>query len=247
MQYHVARNGQTYGPYTLEDLRRYVASGNVLLTDTAKSDEMADWVPVSQLLGGAGEGATGVPFGTAPSANDSAAQPAFGAPVAGYSAPVTAYAPAIGVEDPPNLNWGLLLLFGLLTCGVFTVIYDLIQAFWWKRIEPATRVVTFYLICYACYFVNVLISTGNMVAMRHGHRPNLLGSLFSIAGFVLLLVARFTFRGELERHYNTVEPVGLTLGGVMTFFFGGLYFQYHFNRINTIKQAARYSVGAMPR
>ena len=30
MQYHVSRNGQTYGPYTLEDLQRYVASGNVL-------------------------------------------------------------------------------------------------------------------------------------------------------------------------------------------------------------------------
>jgi hypothetical protein len=26
----------------------------------------------------------------------------------------------------------------------------------------------------------------------------------------------------------------------MTFFFGGLYFQYHFSRINQIKQTARY-------
>ena len=246
MQYRVARNGQIYGPYTLDDLRRYVASGNVLPTDSAKSDEMADWVPVSQLLASTEEGATAIPFGTVPPTGDAAAQPVSGTPVAGYSAPV-AYPSAFAVEDPPNLNWGLLLLFGLLTCGIFTVIYDLIQAFWWKRIQPATRVVTFYLICYACYFINVLLSTGNLVAMRHGHRPNLLASLFSIAGFVFLLLARFTFRGELERHYNTVEPVGLTLGGVMTFFFGGLYFQYHFNRINAIKQAARYSAGAMPR
>ncbi len=51
MLYHVTRNGQNYGPYTLEDLQRYVASGNVLPTDLAKSDEMAEWVPVSQVLG----------------------------------------------------------------------------------------------------------------------------------------------------------------------------------------------------
>ena len=247
MRYHVSRNGQVYGPYTLEDLHRYLASGHILSTDSAKSDEMADWVPVSRVLASAGAGAAGASFGTASPVSDPTAQIPAGTPVAAYGVPGASYAPAVGGEDPPNLSWGLLLLFGLLTCGVFTVIYDLIQAFWWKRIEPATRVVTFYLICYACYFVNVLLSTGNMVAMRHGHRPNLLGSLFSIAGFVLLLLARFTFRSELERHYNTVEPVGLTLGGIMTFFFGGLYFQYHFNRINTIKQAARYSVGAMPR
>ena len=51
MLYHISRNGQNYGPYTLEDLNRYVASGNVLLTDLAKSDDRPDWVPVSQVLG----------------------------------------------------------------------------------------------------------------------------------------------------------------------------------------------------
>ena len=50
MHYQVSRNGQMYGPYTLEDLQRYLASGNVLPTDLAKSEEMADWVPVSQLI-----------------------------------------------------------------------------------------------------------------------------------------------------------------------------------------------------
>jgi hypothetical protein len=42
MLYHVTRGGQTYGPYTLEDLKKYVASGNVLPTDLAKSDDMPD-------------------------------------------------------------------------------------------------------------------------------------------------------------------------------------------------------------
>ena len=50
-------------------------------------------------------------------------------------------------------------------------------------------------------------------------------------------------RAALEEHFNGPEPVGLQLNPVMTFFFGGLYFQYHLNRINALKQAARYGAG----
>jgi hypothetical protein len=52
-------------------------------------------------------------------------------------------------------------------------------------------------------------------------------------------------RESIERHFNGPEPVGLRLSGVMTFFFGGLYFQYHFTRINAMKNAMRY--GMTPR
>ena len=62
MTYQVSRNGQMYGPYTLEDLKRYVASGNILGTDMAKSEEMPDWLPVAQILGIAGTaGTTSIP------------------------------------------------------------------------------------------------------------------------------------------------------------------------------------------
>jgi len=50
MTYQLSRDGQLFGPYTIEDLQRYLASGNVMLTDLAKGEGMTDWVPVSQLL-----------------------------------------------------------------------------------------------------------------------------------------------------------------------------------------------------
>src|SRR6202011_1321458 len=62
MTYQVSRNGQLYGPYSLEDLQRYVATGNVLLTDLAKSDDMPIWLPLSQ-----GPAAPGTPIPAAPS------------------------------------------------------------------------------------------------------------------------------------------------------------------------------------
>ena len=51
MNYQLQRQGQTFGPYTLDDLRRYLASGNVQADDLVQSEEMTDWLPVAQVLG----------------------------------------------------------------------------------------------------------------------------------------------------------------------------------------------------
>ena len=63
-----------------------------------------------------------------------------------------------------------------------------------------------------------------------------------LISIVLALASRFVFRAELLRHFNGPEPMGLHLSWWMTLFFGGLYFQYHFNRINELKRALRVSV-----
>jgi len=43
-------------------------------------------------------------------------------------------------------------------------------------------------------------------------------------------------RRSLLNYYNTVEPIGLQLSPVMTFFFALFYFQYHFTRIANWKR-----------
>ena len=48
---------------------------------------------------------------------------------------------------------------------------------------------------------------------------------------VTALAAIFGMRSSLVRYYNSVEPIGLRLSGVMTFFFSILYLQYHLSRI----------------
>jgi hypothetical protein len=56
---------------------------------------------------------------------------------------------------------------------------------------------------------------------------------------VASLVARFSFKNSMEEHFNGPEPMGLQLSGVMTFFFGSVYFQYHINDIARRKAADR--------
>jgi GYF domain 2 len=221
MPYQVLRNGQTYGPYTLEDLQRYVASGNVLLTDMAKSEDMAEWVPVSQILGASG------------ATPGYAAPPAYGGSAAAYPA-----VHGIAYPDPPNLNWGLELLLGLFTCGLFVIVWNLVIAAWAKRVQPATNVLMYYIIATVLVIANSGRSYGVMIAIGHHQHfhQNLLGGLIGIASWVARLIARFMLRDTLEQHFNGPEPLGLRLSAVMTFFFGGIYFQYKLNEINQIKQ-----------
>lgn len=50
-------------------------------------------------------------------------------------------------------------------------------------------------------------------------------------------------KASIEQHFNTVEPIGLQLSGVMTFFFNVIYFQYHFTEIARAKQAQQMNFG----
>lgn len=235
MLYHVTRNGQNYGPYTIEDLKRYVASGNILPSDMAKSDDMADWVPVAHVLGQTVGGAPGAPIPYPPAS----AQP---------------YAP-LGLApypDAPNLNWGLVLLFAFFTCSLFMFVWNLVNAAWLKRVQPNSKAIIYYAIATVLFFLQMALGTHaqtHIVTQPPGMNWNWMlthyqghpwTGLLGLATWIIRLIARFTMRSELEQHFNTAEPVGLSLSGVMTFFFGGVYFQYHLNRINELKRMARY-------
>jgi hypothetical protein len=221
MNYFVSRDGQQYGPYTLADLQRYLASGNILPTDMARSEGMQDWVPVSQITGNIDVNAPAAApqgYGQVPTY---AAAPGYPQP----GQPLAAGAP----ELVPDLHWGLVLLFGFLSCGLFLYIWMFFQALAAKRLDPRSNAIILYIIGAAISFGGT--SVGVAIGYNHYGTPNLSG-LLNVAGWVLIIVGHFNIKSSLESYFNTVERIGLRLSGVMTFFFGTIYLQYHFNRIN---------------
>jgi hypothetical protein len=208
MNYFIERNGQQYGPYTLADLQRYVASGQILLTDMAFTEGATAGVPVSQIVG-------------------------TPAPVVPANMP---YAPLATNRNPPNLHWALVLLFSIFSCGLFSAIWNLVQAEWMKKVDPESKAMGYYLGAIGVLVVTVFLSF--QLAYRHG--PNTGAGVMNLVYLGLLIVGRFSLKASLEKYYNTVEPIGLVLSGVMVFFFGDIYFQYHFNKIMERKQAAAY-------
>jgi len=207
LTYKIARDGQEFGPYSLADVQRYVGTGNILLSDLALAEGATEWIPVAQVVG---------TIAVAPPMP------------AGYAA-----AAMLQFPDPPNLHWALVLLFAVLTCGLFLYAWDIVQALWTKRVQPNSKALMYYIPGLAL----LLVSVGLAVSQKSAP----VGSLLNFVGAIVLVVGRFILRSSLEEHFTTADPIGLTLSGAMTFFFGPLYFQYHFNRINEIKRAYRLS------
>jgi len=229
MVYQISRGGQTYGPYTLADLKRYVESGHVLLTDMAKGDEMPEWATVSQILN---------PSGVPPVAPPAQADPAY---AAGY-APHSTDVPVAQFPDPPNLHWGIVFLLDIVTFGLFQIVWNFILSAWMKRVQPNSQALLYYVGGYGLLFLNTGLSIPIYIAMiHHTHYSSNLGlSILGIVAWALRLMARFNMKNSLEEHFNTVEPIGFRMSAVLTFFFGGIYIQSQLNRLNEIKQAVRY-------
>jgi hypothetical protein len=242
MNYYIQRQLPEYGPYTLADLQRYVAQGNILLTDLTRNEGTTEWVPVSQVIGNI-PAAPPVP----------AALPAGGTVYAGNAAPagtahpVAAVQPLPGGPMPPDLHWGLVLLIGFL-CGIFQWVWLFIEVGFVKKISPASNFLAFLIAGIAIqigslilYFIAILVfaaAAGNSNNPPVGPLLVVVFLFFGalLVGAVLFIVGIFKMRDAIQEYYNTVEPINLRLSGVMTFFFNVFYFQYHFSRIAVWKR-----------
>jgi len=215
MTYRTARNGQIYGPYSLMELQRYLASGQILPTDLVQSEAMQEWLPVEQV------------FPTAPIA----------------VTPQPGGLPKL-FPDPPNVPWWVALLIGIFTLGFFFQIWDIVESAWMRRVDRSSVALYLYLIEGVVYllklpltFENIAYNLGYGPAVDSGH-----SWILTLLGVVLFFATRLVFRHELLRHFNGPEPIGLRLNWFLMLLFGGLYVQYHFNRINELKRALRISV-----
>ncbi|HKF23447.1 MAG TPA: DUF4339 domain-containing protein [Candidatus Angelobacter sp.] len=224
MKYYIQRGVNEYGPYTLAELQRYVAQGNIAMSDLARSEGMTDWVPVSQVLGD-----IPIPV-TAPTV------PAAGGTVYGGASPYGTAAPVVAGPVPTDFHWALVLLITLV-CYWFAVIWLFVEASFIKKIAPQSKGILLLAFAFAGAFVG-LLTLAIAGEMDHGNSSpvaSMVGLLILIVGCILYWVAVFSMRSDLEDYYNTTENIQLRLSGVgsalLTFFFAVYYFQWHFSRI----------------
>lgn len=158
-------------------------------------------------------------------------------------------APHIGAAllfpDPPDLPWWVALILGIVTGGLFFVIWDIVEAAWLRRVSERSAALALYVVV-AILYVLRLPQAWHIVAYNAFNGPLVvttpLGEGVGLAGLALAIAARFVFRNELLQHFNGPEPLGLRLNAFWTLLFGGLYFQFHFNRINEQKRMLRMSL-----
>ena len=229
MKYYIQRELNEYGPYTLADLQRYVAQGSIQLADLTRSEGMTDWVPVSQVIGN-----IPIPLAAGTAAGDYAGGAVYGGSGTVYDGSTTGFGvQAVPMQGspivPPDFHWGLVLLVGVFTCGLFFSAWMIVEAVFVRKIKPDSKGLMFVIIGVAGSYLGGF-ANGFISAMNHTN-PQPLGSLITIVFAGIFLVAAFHMRSDLEEYYNTMEPISLQLSGVMTFFFAIFYFQHHFSRI----------------
>jgi hypothetical protein len=206
MKYLVKRGDEQFGPYSLADIQQYVQSGNISLGDLAQSEGMSEWVPVSQVIGN-------IPI-----------------PVTSYgaaAAPALEPAPDL-VPLPPNLHWAVLLILEIVTRQLFNLIWALVQANWARKLIKNNKP----LVLVAMYPAGII--AGIMAEVVSGSNSDALAIpaiVCIIGGVIAYIIGIFSIRSAMEEYYNSTENIGLSLSGVMTFFFSAVYLQYHINRI----------------
>ena len=213
MEYFVRRGEQQFGPYTLAEMQEYARGGRILATDVAKSEGLNDWIPVSQILGN-------IP-----------------APVA---APANLTAPVETVPLPPNLHWAILLV--ILIVGrmlsllflFFNWAWSLVLANWARRLVNDNKAMVLVAM-YPAGFLAGIFAVGFGAADK-APAAAAIGGILILAGLIAYIVGIFKIRDAMEEYYNSKENIGLSLSGVMTFFFSTVYLQYHINRIHRWKQ-----------
>ena len=138
---------------------------------------------------------------------------------------------------PPDLHWALVMLLSVITFGLFGLIWAFRQAAFVKKIDPTSNAVTLLvlnllgaIVVIGLSFAAVGASTNTMAEI------SMVDLVLEVILFVIGLVMVFGVRKSMVTYYNSVEPIGLQLSGIMTFFFTFLYFQYHFSRIANWKR-----------
>jgi hypothetical protein len=229
LKYYIQRQLNEYGPYTLADLQRYVAQGSIQLADLTRSEGMTEWTPVSQVIGN-----IPIPLAAANAAGAYTGGAAYGGSGTVYDGSTTGFGvQAVPMQGsplvPPDFHWGLVLLVGVCTCGLFFSAWMIVEAVFVRKIKPESKGLMFVIIGIAGSYLGGF-ANGFISALNHTN-PQPLGHLITIIFAMIFLVAAFQMRTDLEDYYNTIEPINLQLSGVMTFFFAIFYFQHHFSRI----------------
>jgi hypothetical protein len=153
-------------------------------------------------------------------------------PAPAASSATTVDIPAQLVPLPPNLHWSLVLLLGIFTRQLFNLIWALIQANWARKLSGNNKA----MVLVAMYPASMVAGIMVMIFLRdEGLAP--LGGLLILAGAIVYLFGVFTIRSDMEDYYNSTENIGLSLSGVMTFFFSTVYLQYHINRLHRWKKS----------
>lgn len=245
----IGQNDRTYGPYQIEAVRRWLVQGKLSPEALGWQAGLPEWVPLATLVRELPDAPPVPPAihslaADAGSTRDSRASEREAPPPSSHGgAPAT---PAWGRPDgmpradlptPPSLHWGLVLLFTVLTLGIFGMVWMFVQANWVRKIDPESNARLLLGIGLAC---DLLASIMGIGAARTSSAAVGLDALLRVTFLVLFMVAYFSMAGSMRRAM-TGSAARLKIGGATLFFFTTWYLQGQLTWLARWKESGRTS------
>lgn len=227
----IGQDGQKYGPYSEANVRQWIGEGRFGPGTLAWRDGMVAWVPLAQLFPAAAV-VTPPPF-SAPAAapeNFVAGGPAEPA--------TTREQQRAELPSPPSLHWGLVLLFTLLTFGLFGVVWPFVQSNWVRKVDRNSRATLLLGLALGCFVIGYAMVVAAASVRGGSAGLTALGLLLLLACWALYLVAYFSMAGSLENHFRRGTPT-VRIGGVTLFFFNMYYLQGQLSWLARWKRTGR--------
>jgi len=128
------------------------------------------------------------------------------------------------ISAPPRLKWGWVFALSVVTFGAFNHVWLIVQSRWSDKVRGGSTSFMLSILNASFYVIMQTLS----LSEKHVLPPGTLRTIVAIAGgftalvqVILYFCTVFVLRSELQK-----EPIGIPLGGLMTFLFGTVYFQY---------------------
>jgi hypothetical protein len=144
---------------------------------------------------------------------------------------------------PPGMSWVVVLAISLFTCGLFPMIWLLIQANWVRKIDAESKSFLYLvsgfiglIVVYACAMGIIVLGAASESTSAI---TTALGSALSFGGFVLYallyIFAVFQMKSAIETHFGE-EGFPVSMNPILVFFFAPLIFQFEFGRFLEFKK-----------
>jgi hypothetical protein len=215
----LAQKGQKLGPFSETEVQQWVVEEKYGADTLVWRKGMAEWQPLHTVFPKRAPSPAPTIATAAPPAVFTAEERPQSAYSSGYQE-ATSDSFDLQSRDslptPPSLHWGLVLLFSILSLGIFALVWPFIQAGWVRKIDNASNATKWLSIGVGCLVLSVVLSMANP--------QSTLASLMSLAYSVLMLVAYFSMAGSIRREMAAYE-LPVAIGGATLFFFNLLYLQ----------------------
>jgi small basic protein len=276
MKYVLVRSGNRYGPYSVEEVRQYLAAGNIAADDQLEPESGGTPVRAAELTAAP----AGIPT-AAPSPSAGASPGGFApagpmpSPFAGpsaYPAPVLHATIPPHIPPPPAMDWWLVLILSLVTCTLFGFIWTFFQARWVKKLDPSSRA-TLYLLLSLLFIpivIAMIVGGGVLSALTGisggGGGEEVFGILFMLLSIILglgasvaIIACFISMSQSLTAVTSTWGAARMDLGGTflavvivgwflnLLFAVAPVYLQYQFDRVRQFQAQAYQGGMAGPR